>query len=544
MGPGWKIALASLAALSIAAPAAAQTLVVGARSEFVIDPHFMFVGPNMAAARYVFDTLVDRDVDARPSPGLAQSWKLLDDETWELKLRPGVVFQDGTPFTAADVAFSIARIPTLPNNPGPYTPNLRSIAKTEVVDPLTIRFHTDSPDPVIPGQMTNIFIVSAKAAAGATSADFASGKAAIGTGPFKLEKFVRGEGMELERNDHFWGKPSPWQHITVRVMTNDGARIAALLAGDVDLIEDVPPEQIETLQKSGKANVFARSSDRVMYLLPNVGAEKLALLTDADGNPLDKNPLRDPRVRHAISKAIDRKALIDRVLYGQGIAASQIVPESFGGYNPDLKVEAYDPAGAKQLLAEAGYPRGFGLTIGCTNDRYVNDARICQALGQMLSRAGIADEGTDLAGRGVLSHDQERHQPAAHRALRLLQRVDPGRDPCAVPGAAQQRSQAWLRRQQPRRLPRRRPRQADRRRGLRPRRQPRGQAQGGDGHGHRARRRHPALQPDDHRRGPQGHRLHAADGRAAGRNLRAAGEVRTDRPMCVLRLGRYAVGSG
>lgn len=390
MGLGWKMALASLAALSIAAPAAAQTLVVGARSEFVIDPHFMFVGPNMAAARYVFDTLIDRDVDARPSPGLAQSWKLLDDKTWELKLRPGVVFQDGTPFTAADVAFSIARIPTLPNNPGPYTPNLRSIAKTEVVDPLTIRFHTDSPDPVIPGQMTNIFIVSAKAATGATSADFASGKAAIGTGPFKLEKFVRGEGMELKRNDHFWGKPSPWQHITVRVMTNDGARIAALLAGDVDLIEDVPPEQIETLQKSGKANVFARSSDRVMYLLPNVGAEKLALLTDADGNPLDKNPLRDPRVRHAISKAIDRKALIDRVLYGQGIATSQIVPESFGGYNPDLKVEAYDPAGAKQLLAAAGYPRGFGLTIGCTNDRYVNDARICQALGQMLSRAGIA----------------------------------------------------------------------------------------------------------------------------------------------------------
>jgi peptide/nickel transport system substrate-binding protein len=384
------LALALLTALGLAPPAAAQNLVVGARSEFVIDPHFMFVGPNMAAARYIFDTLVDRDVDARPAPGLAQSWKLLDDHTWELKLRPGVVFQDGTPFTAADVAFSIARIPTLPNNPGPYTPNLRSIERTEVVDPLTLRFHTDSPDPVIPGQMTNIFIVSAKAAAEATSADFASGKAAIGTGPFTLEKFVRGERMELVRNDHFWGKPSPWRHITVRVMTNDGARIAALLAGDVDLIEDVPPEQIETLQKSGKATVFARSSDRVMYLLPNVGAATLPMLTDADGNPLDRNPLRDPRVRRAISKAIDRKTLIDRVLYGQGIAESQIVPESFGGFNPDIKVEPYDPAGAKALLAEAGYPRGFGLTIGCTNDRYVSDARICQALGQMLSRAGIA----------------------------------------------------------------------------------------------------------------------------------------------------------
>ncbi|HTZ80449.1 MAG TPA: ABC transporter substrate-binding protein [Stellaceae bacterium] len=383
-----RLALALTVAISLATPAAAQTLVVGARSEFVIDPHLMFVGPNMAAARYVFDSLVDRDVDARPSPGLAQSWKLIDDRTWELKLRPGVTFHDGAPFTAEDVAFSIRRIPTLPNNPGPYTPNLRSITRTEVVDSLTLRFHTDSPDPVIPGQMTNIFVVSARAAAEATSADFANGKAAIGTGPFKLVKFVRGERMELERYDRFWGKPSPWQHITVRVITNDGSRIAALLAGDVDLIEDVPPEEIETLRKSGKAEVFARSSDRVMYLLPNM-AEKLPLLTDADGNSLDRNPLRDPRVRHAISKAIDRKALIEHVLYGQGIAASQIVPESFGGYNPDLKVEAYDPAGARALLAEAGYPNGFGLTIGCTNDRYVNDARICQALGQMLTRAGI-----------------------------------------------------------------------------------------------------------------------------------------------------------
>jgi peptide/nickel transport system substrate-binding protein len=370
-------------------PAAAQTLRVGVRSDFVIDPHFLFLGPNMAAARYLYDSFVDRDVDAHPAPGLAQSWTLLDERTWEFKLRPGVLFHDGKPFTAEDVAFSIARIPTLPNNPGPYTANLRGIEKVEVVDPLTIRLHMDSPDPVIPGQMTNIFIVSSKAAQEATSADFASGKAAIGTGPFKLVHFAQGEGMELDRFDQFWGKKPGWQHISIRILPNNAARIAALLAGDVDLIEDVPPEQVATVRQSG-AQVFARPSDRVMYLLPNVGAEKLPLLTDADGNPLDKNPMRDLRVRQAISKAIDRKALIEHVLYGEAVPDGQIVPEGFGGYDPAIKPEAYDPAAAKQLLTEAGYPRGFGLTIACTNDRYVNDAQICQALAQMLSRVGLA----------------------------------------------------------------------------------------------------------------------------------------------------------
>jgi len=384
------LAAALLAVIFFAPPASAQTLVVGVRSEFAIDPHFLFLGPNMAAARYLFDSFVDRDADARPSSGLAQSWSMLDERTWEFKLRPGVTFHDGTPFTAEDVVFSIKRIPTLPNNPGPYTANLRSIEQVEIVDPLTIRFHTDSPNPVIPGQMTNIFIVSAKAAANATSADFASGKAAIGTGPFKFVSFKQGDRMELERNEHFWGQKSAWQHIAIRVMANNASRIAALLAGDVDLIEEVPPEQVEDIKKSGKAEVFARTSDRVMYLLPNVGAERLALLTDADGAPLDKNPLRDLRVRQAISKAIDRKALVDRVLYGMSVPTGQIVPEGFGGYNPDLKVETPDPAAAKALLAEAGYPRGFGLTVGCTNDRYVNDAQVCQAVAQMLSRIGIA----------------------------------------------------------------------------------------------------------------------------------------------------------
>jgi peptide/nickel transport system substrate-binding protein len=398
MSKAWLL-LALLLSMSLwGTPTAAQELTVGLRSEFYIDPHYLFLGPNMAAARHLYEALVDRDADARPQPGLAESWKMVDDKIWEFKLRRGVVFHDGGNFTAADVVFSIERVPSLANNPGPYTPNLRTIVRTEAVDDYTIRFHTDRPNPVLPGQLTNIFILSAKAAAGAVPADFASGKAAIGTGPFRLVSYSRGERMVVERNERYWGPKPPWQRVTFKVMTNNSSRLAALLSGDVDLIEELPPSDAVELRKSGKVSIFRRVSDRVMYLLPNVGAEMLPLLTDADGAPLAGNPLRDLRVRQAISKAIDRQLLVDRALDGQAVPAGQIVPAEFSAPGTALAAEKSDPAGAQRLLAEAGLPKGFGLTLACTNDRYVNDARVCQSIGQMLTRAGIKSKVAALPG--------------------------------------------------------------------------------------------------------------------------------------------------
>jgi peptide/nickel transport system substrate-binding protein len=287
---------------------------------------------------------------------------------------------------------------TSPTTPAPYTPNLRTILLTEIVDPYTIRFHTDRPNPVIPGQLTNIFIISAKAAANAVPSDFASGKAAIGTGPFKLVSYSRGERMVVARNERYWGAKPAWQRVTFKVMTNNSSRLAALLSGDVDLIEELPPNDAVELGKSGKVNVFRRVSDRVMYLLPNVGAETLPLLTDTDGAPLGGNPLRDLRVREAISKAIDRQLLADRALDGQAVPVGQIVPEEFGGAGTALAVEKPDPAAVQRLLSEAGFAKGFALTLACTNDRYVNDARVCQGLGQMLTRAGIKSKVEALPG--------------------------------------------------------------------------------------------------------------------------------------------------
>lgn len=382
--------LVVLGALAVTAPAPAQTLTMAVQSTFGIDPHFFFNGPNMAAARHIYDTVISRDENSRQVPGAVESWRAVEPQVWELKLRAGVVFHDGSPFTAEDIAFSIARIPEVPANIGPYTINLRTISRVEVVDPLTVRLHTSEPNPVIPGQMTNVFIVSARAAARASTQDFNSGRAAIGIGPYRVAAGgVTPSGMQLERFPGYFGTQPAWSQVNVRVVSNDAARLAGLLAGDFDLIEDVPLGDVARLRREARVNVATRPTDRIMYLALNVARDPLPLAVDAAGQPLPVNPLSDVRVRQALSLAIDRAALVERIMEGQAVASGQLTPEGFGGFDPAARVPAADVAAARRLLAEAGYPDGFGLTIACSNDRYVNDSRICQAVGQMLSRAGL-----------------------------------------------------------------------------------------------------------------------------------------------------------
>jgi peptide/nickel transport system substrate-binding protein len=383
------LALGALCLPLAAAPAGAQTLTMAVQSVFGIDPHFFFNGPNMAAARHIYDTVINRDADSKQVPGLVESWRAIEPTVWEFKLRPNVTFHDGSPFTAEDIAFSIARIPNVPGNIGPYTINLRTISRVEIVDPLTIRLHTSEPNPVIPGQMTNVFVVSHRAAANAVPADFNAGRAAIGTGPFRVVGGVSPSGMELDRYDGYWGEKPAWSHVNVRVVANDAARLAGLLAGDYDLIEDVPLGDVARLRRERQVNVASRPTDRIMYLAMNVARDPLDLVVDANGKPLQVNPLSDVRVRRALSMVIDRHALVERTMEGMAVPAGQLTPEGFGGYDPKLPVPRPDVAGARRLLAEAGYPDGFGLTISCSNDRYVNDARICQAVGQMLTRLGL-----------------------------------------------------------------------------------------------------------------------------------------------------------
>ncbi|MBU2514252.1 ABC transporter substrate-binding protein [bacterium] len=367
----------------------ASDLIIGARSEPAIDPHFSYLTTNIAYARHIFGVLVQSDEDSNLAPGLAVSWKAVNDTTWEFKLRKGVKFHDGSLFTAKDVVFSINRIPTVPNSPNPFTGTIRSIKSSKVIDDYTVQFITKEINPFLPKNLSEVIIVSEKAAKGASTADFNSGKAAIGTGPYRFVKYVSGDRLVLKRFEDYWGQKPDWDSLTFKIISDDAARVAALMGGDVDLIDFVPPVQVSTLEKSKNLEVFKRPSDRIIYLFVNVEADSSPFLTDLNGNPLPENPLRNPLVRQAIAASINREAIVARIMDGLATAESQTIPKDWFGYNADLKNPEYDPSWAKKLLAKAGYPDGFGITIHGPNDRYVNDGKICQAVGQMLSRIGL-----------------------------------------------------------------------------------------------------------------------------------------------------------
>jgi peptide/nickel transport system substrate-binding protein len=367
----------------------AADLTIGTRASPAIDPHFQWLGTNEAYSRHIFDALVHRTPEAKFIPGLAESWRQLDDTTWEFKLRRGVKFHDGSDFTAADVAFSIDRVATLPNNPNPYTANIKSISKVEAIDAHTVHIKSTALDPFLPLPLASIYIVSHKAAKGALPADFHSGRATIGTGPFKFVSYTPEDRLIVRRNPDYWGEKAIWDRVTFRIISNESTRVAALLAGDVDVIDFVPSTEVPTLEKNAKTAVHKAPSDRLIYLLGDVGRAPSPYVTDGEGKPLTPNPLQDIRVRRALAMAIDREAMVSRVVEGLAEPAHQMMPAGMVGFNPALPKIPHDIEGAKKLLAEAGYPNGFGMTVHCSNNRYVNDGKICQAVGQMLSRIGI-----------------------------------------------------------------------------------------------------------------------------------------------------------
>jgi peptide/nickel transport system substrate-binding protein len=177
--------------------------------------------------------------------------------------------------------------------------------------------------------------------------------------------------------------------VTLRFIPNGATRIASLLSGDVQAIENVPTPDLNRVRNDASLSLFAKVSNRLIYLYPDAVRDKSPFVTDKEGKPLEKNPLRDPRVRTAISMAINREAIKDRVMDGLAGPTNNLVPINLFGYNPQLKDVKFDPEGARKLLAEAGYPNGFGLTLHTPNNRYVNDERISQTVAQMLTRIGI-----------------------------------------------------------------------------------------------------------------------------------------------------------
>ena len=392
-----KSVFAATLAISLLATsvAGAKDLIVGlAASTTSMDPQFYVVGPNSAMARNIFDGLVNQDARQQIQPALALSWKTLDETTWEFKLRPNVKFHDGSDFIAEDVAASIRRVPLAArNSPSSFAAFVKAITEVTVIDPLTVRIRTDVATPLLLNNLSRIAILPAKMEK-VGSEELNAGKGVVGTGPFKFVSWLPDDNVVLARNDAYWGEKASWDKVTLRVFKNSSARVAAMLAGDVDMIENIPTADTRTLQASEKFKVVNVAGNRIMYLHMDQARAESPFAKGPDG----KNPLLKPEVRRALSLSINRVALVDRIMDGQGVPAGQLVPEGYFGYNPGIKVDPYDPERAKRLLASAGYPNGFSLTFHASNDRYPNDSKVAQAIAQFFSRIGIKTEVVTLPG--------------------------------------------------------------------------------------------------------------------------------------------------
>jgi peptide/nickel transport system substrate-binding protein len=375
----------ALAAVFLVGQVSAAELKVGLALEpSSIDPHYHNLSPNNSFARHIFDRLAHTDEKQRLEPGLAVSWKPLDDTTWEFKLREGVKWHDGSPFTADDVLFTFERAPKVEASPSSFALYTKGKTLTKV-DDHTIHIKTERPHPLMPNDVATINIISKKNGEGAKTEDYNSGKAAIGTGPYKLVEWVPGDRLVIENNPDYWGDKAQFDKVVMKPIKSGPARVAALLAGDVEFIDLVPTADIAGLETDANVVLSSGVSNRVIYLHLDHDRDASPFVTGTDG----KNPLKDLRVRKAISKAINRPAIVEKVMENVAIPAGQLLPEGFFGVSENLPPETYDPAAAKQLLADAGWGGGFGLTIHGPNDRYINDAKIAQAIGQMLTRVGI-----------------------------------------------------------------------------------------------------------------------------------------------------------
>jgi peptide/nickel transport system substrate-binding protein len=377
-------------ALLLARPAAAESLAIALQSDIAsLDPHVAPAQTGEAVLRHIYGTLVERDAELRIVPGLAAAWRLVDPTTWEFTLRPGLRFSDGSALRAEDVAFSFRRVAGIRNAAGTYAPYIRAIKAVTAAAPDVVRIETLQPYPQLLGDIVRIGIVSEAAAGQATTEDFNRRMAAIGAGPYKAEAWSPGDVLRLVRNPYYWGTPPAWDVVTFRPIANDAARLAALLSGAADLIDKVPQGDVARLRTDPALRLTVHDGNRSMFLAPNFAACAGAYATDDAGQRLTPDPLLSPKVRQALSLAINRPAMVDRVMAGLGAVANQIVPKGMFGYDAALPPPLYDPAAARRLLTEAGYPHGFHLVLHCSNGRYVNDQQTCLAVAQMLARAGI-----------------------------------------------------------------------------------------------------------------------------------------------------------
>lgn len=382
-----------LASAFVAQPAAAASFRWANDGDVsAMDPDTRQETVQLSFLSNIYEPLVRRNKDLGLEPALATSWEQISPTVWRFHLRPNVKWQDGSPFTADDVVFSLKRIQSQNSlMRAPMSP----VKEARKIDDLTVELETVQPDPILLQEQTN-FLIMSKAwceTHNATEPVVIGGKDdnyavhnAMGTGPYKLVSREPDRRTVVEKNPGWWDKlPGNLDHVEFDVIASAPTRVAALLSGDVDMIYSVPPQDMQRISHTPGLHLIQNPELRTIFLGLDMWRDEL-LTSDVKG----KNPLKDLRVRQAFALAIDEPTIVQKVMLGLGHPTWEMWGPGVNGYDAKLDVRPkVDVAKAKELMKEAGYPDGFRIGFDCPNDRYVMDEQICTAITSMLARIGV-----------------------------------------------------------------------------------------------------------------------------------------------------------
>lgn len=388
-----KLATALFAALATSGLVAnAQTIRIANQGDSLsMDPHSLNESLQLSVTGNVYEPLVGRNKDLSLAPALATSWKQTSPTVWRFELRKGVQFHDGTPFTADDVLFSFARTQVEGSDMKSYTNDFKEVRK---IDDHTVEIETKTPFPILPDVISLVYIMSKKwcetnqAQAPVDrrkGIENAASFRANGTGPYRLRERQPNVRSVFVRNGTYWGKiEGNAAEVVFTPIGNDATRVAALLSGEVDVMEPVPVQDIDRVNSGANTRAITGPELRTIFLGMDQKRDEL-LYSSVKG----KNPFKDKRVRQAFYQAIDIEGIKKTVMRGASNPSALLVGPGVNGFQPDAKRLPFDVEAAKKLMAEAGYPNGFEVAMNCPNDRYVNDGRICQTVAANLSRINV-----------------------------------------------------------------------------------------------------------------------------------------------------------
>jgi peptide/nickel transport system substrate-binding protein len=385
--------IASIALAAIAGTAVAQTVRIGNQGDALsMDPHSLNESLQLSVTGNVYEGLVARDKDLKLVPALATSWKQTSPTVWRFELRKGVKFHDGKPFTADDVLFSFARAAGEGSDMKSYTNDFKEVRK---VGDSAIEIETKTPFPILPDLLALVYIMSKPWAEENQATrpvdrrkgiENAASFRSNGTGPYRLRERQPNVKTTFVRNGSYWGKiEGNVVNVEYTPIGNDATRVAALLSGQVDVIEPVPLQDVARINASGKSKVLQGPELRTIFLGMDQKRDEL-LYSNVKG----KNPFKDKRVRQAFYQAIDINTIQRVVMRGASKPTALMVGPGINGFDAAMNTRLpYAPEAAKKLLADAGYPSGFEVAMNCPNDRYVNDGDICQAVAANLAKIGV-----------------------------------------------------------------------------------------------------------------------------------------------------------